>query len=230
MVKQTIVPPTRILIINPNSDDSMTRLILESARRCASPDTRVDCVSTPEAPIFIENYLDELQCGPGMVDIGRRESGDYDAFIVACHSDVNLDVLREIIDKPVVGIGQASMHAAAMLGHRFSVIQTTDHSVPMKEDLVRRYGLWEKCASVRAVVGNSDSLLGAVAEAAQRAVGEDGAEVIVLGCAGLSGLEKEIERRVGVPVVDGVACAVVLVEGLVRCGLTTSKVRKYRPE
>jgi Asp/Glu/hydantoin racemase len=60
------------------------------------------------------------------------------------------------------------------------------HSVPIKEDLVRRYGLWEKCASVRALVGSC--------------------------CAGLSGLEKEIERRVGVPVVDGVACAVVLVE------------------
>jgi len=219
----------KILLINPNGDRTMEAVIQAGARASASAETTVDCKSIPTAPKFIETYMDELQAGPGMAELLRRDEANYDAFVIACHSDVHMDALREMTRKPVLGIGQSSLHVAVMLGHSFSVIQTTAHSVPMKEDLVRKYGLWDNCASVRAV-SDYDPSISNVIKAARQAVDEDGAEVLVLGCAGLAGREKEVQDAVGVPVVDGVACATALAESLVRVGLTVSKRRKYRPD
>ena len=220
----------RILIINPNSDMNMEEKILKSALQVAGYTTTVHCQSTPGAPPFIENYLDEVLAGPGMVELLRANEDNYDAFIVACHSDVNMEVLREQTAKPVVGIGEASMKLATMLGHKFSVIQTTHHSVPMKEAVVRKYGLMEQCASVRAVDETSPlSMEGQIAAAARIALAEDGAEVLVLGCAGYAGLAEKLSADLGVPVLDGVACAVRLAEAFLACGLTTSKRRRYSP-
>lgn len=212
----------RILVVNPNSDRAMEAVIQTAARASVSGGATVDCKSVLTAPAFIETYMDELQAGPGMLDLLRREEANYDAFVIACHSDVHMHALREMTRKPVLGIGQSSLHVAAMLGHSFSVIQTTAHSVPMKEDLVRKYGLWDKCASVRAVRDDDPSIPNVI-KAARQAVDKDGAEVVVLGCAGLAGREKEVQDAAGVPVVDGVACATALAESLVRVGLTVSR-------
>lgn len=221
----------RILVINPNSDLSMEQVIAAGATEYACADTEVVCRSVPSAPEFIENYLDELLCGPGMVELVRQEEANYDAFIIACHSDVNIDVIREITAKLVIGIGEASMKLASMLGYKFSVIQTTTHSVPMKAELVKKYGLSEQCASIRSVdEGLPGTLVEKISSAAQRAVDQDEAEVIVLGCAGFAGLDKAVQSKVGVPVLSGVTCAVLVAEGLVRYGITTSKRCKYRPQ
>lgn len=220
----------RILIINPNSDTAMEAKILASGRGVAAAGTVVDCQSVFDAPPFIEDYLDELLAGPGMVRLLKKAEADYDAFIVACHSDVNIEVLREQTLKPVVGIGESSLKLATMLGHRFSVIQTTDHSVPMKEEVVRRYGVLEQCASVRSVDESSDlPMPEQIAAAAGLALAHDGAEVLILGCAGYAGLAEKLTAELGVPVLDGVACAVKVAEAFLACGLTTSKRRKYRP-
>jgi allantoin racemase len=219
----------RILIINPNSDVAMEDKILKSALSVACPQTVVHCKSTAGAPPFIENYVDESLAAPGMIKLVQENAPHYEAFIVACHSDVNMDVLREITDKPVIGIGESSMKVATMLGHKFSVIQTTVHSVPMKEEVVRRYGLLERCASIRAVDETGDSPPEKrIADAAMKAVLQDDAEVVVLGCAGFAGLAAALSAELGVPVVDGVASAVKLAEGFLACGLSTSKRRRYR--
>jgi allantoin racemase len=131
-------------------------------------------------------------------------------------------VLKEITDKPVVGIGQASMQMAAMLGHRFSVVSTAEHSIPNKEALVSRYHLAGQLASVRApspgmeAAPDEEKYL----DAARRALAEDGAEVIVLGCAGMTGLDKRLQRELGAPVLDGVVCALILASGLLFWGRT----------
>ena len=80
----------RILIINPNSDEGMTEAIQASAERFAKGDFEVVTLPTPEAPRFIETYEDEIRCGPGMLRIIRENEADYDAFIIACHSDSNI--------------------------------------------------------------------------------------------------------------------------------------------
>jgi allantoin racemase len=221
----------KILIINPNSSLEMTGKIKETALDFAAGAFDVDCLPTPGAPDYIETYEDQLKAAPGMIQLVRANEETCDAFIVACHCDPNLDAMKEITTKIVVGIGEASMKMASMLGHSFSVVTDTLHSIPNKEALARKYHLQDVLASARAPEGNSKGLSfeEKIFQAARAAVREDLAEVIVLGCAGMTGLDKRLQKQLGVPVLDGVVCALILASGLVQYGVSTSKARRYNP-
>jgi len=225
----------KILIINPNSDPEMTEAIRKTAENFVGRECEVVCKPTPGAPKFIETYKDEIKAAPGMVKLIKENDDTFDAFIIACHCDPNLDAMKEITKKPVVGIGEASMKIASMLGHRFSVISTSKHSIPNKEALIRKYHLQELLASVRVpqeeqdvmnVSGDEKKYL----QAAKSAIEEDMAEVIVLGCAGMTGLDKCLEAQLGIPVLDGIVCALIIAAGLAKYGVSTSKIRRYNPE
>jgi allantoin racemase len=222
----------KILIINPNSDPDMTSAIQKRAEHFANGGFEVKCQLTQGAPKFIETYEDEVKAAKGMIELVRENEDEFDAFVIACHDDPNLDVLKEIAEKPVVGIGEASMKIASMLGHRFSVIQTTEHSIPIKESLVRKYHLQDVLASVRVPRGGTkqQSDQEKYLKAARAAIEEDRAEVIVLGCAGMTGLDKRMQKELNVPVLDGVVCGLIIAMGLVKHGISTSKVRKYNPD
>jgi len=220
----------KILIINPNSDERMTEKIQKTADQFSEGDFEVVCTSTPGAPHFIETYEDQITAAPGMIQLLRENEASYDAFVVACHDDPNLDCLKEITEKPVIGIGEASMKIASMLGHKFSVISTTSHSVPLKEDLVRKYQLYHVLASVRAPGDIQGSDEEKYLKTAQLAIEEDMAEVIVLGCAGMTGLDTLLQENLHVPVIDGVVCALIIAAGLAKYGVSQSKIRKYSPE
>ncbi|MHA1123933.1 MAG: aspartate/glutamate racemase family protein [Candidatus Heimdallarchaeota archaeon] len=112
----------KILIINPNGDLGMTKAIQKTADSFAKGDYEVVCLSNPDAPSFIETYEDEVKTAPGVIRLVRENDEKFDAFINACHCDPNLDAMKEITKKPVVGIGEASMKIASMLGHKFSVV------------------------------------------------------------------------------------------------------------
>ncbi len=219
----------KILIINPNSDSRMTAAILKSAQRFAGTDFAAACMSTPGAPAFIETYEDQIKAAPGMIKLVRENEADFDAFIIACHCDPNLDALKEITKKPVIGIGEASMKIATMLGHRFSVISTDVHSIPNKQALIEKYQLQGLAASVRAPLEETAASTDEekYLRTARLAVEKDMAEVIVLGCAGLTGLDKRLQKEIGVPVLDGVICALIIAAGLVKYGVSTSKIRRY---
>ncbi len=203
----------KILIINPNSDQEMTKAIQETAEDYAGENFEVVCLPTPGAPKFIETREDEVLAAPGMIDLVKENNDKCDGFIIACHCDPNMDVIKEITDKPVIGIGEASMRIACILGHRFSIIQTTRESVPLKKALVRKYRLQDSLASVRAPqdISSESSDEKKYIEAARAAMAEDRADVIVLGCAGLTGLDKRMQKELGIPVLDGVLCALILI-------------------
>jgi allantoin racemase len=187
----------RILIINPNSDPNMTDAIRKSAVEFAGDRLEIVCKPTPGAPKFIETYEDDIAAAPGMMQLLRDHEEDCDAFVVACHGDPNLDAIKEATTKPVVGIGEASMKIASMLGHNFSVVTTAKRSVPPKEAQARKYHLQDLLVSVRAPEENAsdceDEEL--FLNLAKAAVAQDLAEVIVLGCAGLTGMDKLIRVR-----------------------------------
>ncbi len=219
----------KILIINPNSSPEMTADIDKSAQRYAAGEFEVTTVSTPGAPEYIDTYQDMAACQSGMIRLLRENMDKYDAFIDACACDPNLDVLKEISTKPVVGIGEASLKMATMLGHSFSVVSTGHRSTPNKYALIRRYGLEEFCASVKAP-GEQHAECDAYElylTTARRAIEEDMAEVIVLGCAGLCELVDKLQEELGVPVLDGVVCALIIATGMVKAGLSISKKRRY---
>jgi len=138
---------------------------------------------------------------------------------------------RELTDKPVIGIGEASMLFALPLGHKFSILSLKRKKIPQKEDLVKKYGFENRCASIRVtglgVVATDEEKREKLVQEGIKAVEEDGAEVLILGCAGMTGLDKEIGKIVGVPTIDGVVSALMIIESLIRYGVSTSKVGKY---
>ena len=120
----------KIFIINPNSDPEMADAIEKVAMEYAAGRYEVVCRCTPGAPKFIETYEDQIRAGAGMIQMVRENDAEYDAFIVGCHYDPNLDAIKEVTTKCVVGIGEASLKIATMLGHRFSLLTTDQHSIP----------------------------------------------------------------------------------------------------
>jgi allantoin racemase len=136
---------------------------------------------------------------------------------------------------PVIGIAEAAMLTACTLGYRFSILDVMKRTWPQLEDLQIRYGMKSRCASVRSVdlpvletETKSDHVIERLVVEGRKAVEEDRAEVILLGCAGMAGLDKDLEKALSVPVLDGVVCAVKMAEGLVDYQVFTSKINAYK--
>lgn len=225
----------RLLVINPNSTASMTEKIGRAASAAASPGTEIIAVNPPGGPVSIEGFYDEAMCVPGLLQV-IQSTPDADAVIIACFDDTGLDAARCLTDRPVIGIGEAAYHMASMISNKFSVVTTLARSVPALEHNLHRYGLAARCARVRssevAVLEleheGSDARRRISAEIG-RAVKEDRAEAIVLGCAGMADLASNLAAEHGLPVLDGVACAVRLAEAMTGLGLRTSRLGGYAP-
>jgi allantoin racemase len=231
-----------ILVVNPNTTASMTARIGAAARAAAAPGTRILAVNPTMGPASIEGYYDEALAVPGLLEEITRREREREAAragtplagtVIACFDDVGLDAARCVASGPVVGICEAAMQTASLLGGSFGVVTTLQRSVPALERLAQRYGVAGRCR-VRAadvpVLALEDPASGALdrlrAEIA-RSLNEDGAESVVLGCAGMADLARALGDEFGVPVVDGVSAAVKLVEGLAALGLRTSKRGGY---
>jgi allantoin racemase len=225
----------RLLVVNPNTTRSMTEKIGAAARAVASAGTEVIAVNPDDGPPSIEGYYDEVFAIPGLISEMRR-AGPVDATIIACFDDTGLDAARSFSPSPVIGIGEAAFHLASLVGGKFSAVTTLSRSVPAIEHSLVRYGLASRCVRVRAadvavleleVPGSAAR--GRISREIDRAIHEDGAEAIVLGCAGMADLAAELTREHDLPVIDGVAAAVKLAESLCALGLKTSKRGAYAP-
>ncbi|MEQ8326957.1 MAG: aspartate/glutamate racemase family protein [Parvibaculum sp.] len=225
----------RLLVVNPNTTLSMTQKIGEAARRVALPGTEIVAVSPQEGPASIEGYFDEALCLAGLLKtVGAH--ADADAIVIACFDDTGLDAVRCMTDAPVVGIGEAAFHAASFLSNKFAVVTTLSRSVPAIEHNLTRYGLATRCAKVRAsevavldLESNAGGARNSISGEIRKAIEDDHAEAIVLGCAGMTDFAASLAAEHGLPVIDGVAVAVALAESLVRVGLKTSRRGGYAP-
>ncbi|MCI8608725.1 MAG: aspartate/glutamate racemase family protein [Firmicutes bacterium] len=227
----------KIKLINPNTTQAMTDSILDAASRCKLPDTEVYAVSPKCGPDSIECFVDEYLAVPGVlkeiIDGDRKEGAD--AYVIACFGDPGLKAAREITHKPVIGIAEAAILTSGLLAPSFSILSVLDRSVRITEELVYSYGAERRCRSVRAtglsvLEFDRDPAAGmaALRREAEKAVREDGAECILLGCAGFVDFVAELREALGVPVLDGVVPAVKMAEALVGAGLTTSKVNTFK--
>jgi allantoin racemase len=225
----------RLVIVNPNTTASMTTKIGQAARAVATHGTEIIAVNPMMGPVSIEGYYDEAFSVPGLLaEIDKAEADGADGYVIACFDDTGLEAARAAAHAPVLGIGEAAFHVASLLAHRFSVVTTLSRSIAAIETNLMKYGLERRCARVRAAEvpvlaleepgSNARQRIAAEIELAKR---EDRAEAIVLGCAGMADLAAELSRDHGLPVVDGVAAAVKLAEGLAALGLKTSKLGAY---
>ena len=224
-----------INIVNPNTTASMTAKIGAAARVVAAPGTEILAVNSMQGPASIEGYYDEAMSLPGMLaEIGNGEAAGAGAHIIACFDDTGLEAARCLAQAPVIGIGEAAFHLASLIAHRFSVVTTLSRSIAAIETNLMKYGLDRRCAKVRAaevpVLALEDPASNArrdISAEIARAVREDRAGAIVLGCAGMADLAAALSAEHGLPVVDGVAAAVKLAEALSVLRLKTSKLDGY---
>ena len=225
----------KLLVVNPNTTAGMTERIGLAARAVAAAQTGITAVNPTSGPISIEGYFDEAFAVPGMLEeILKGEKAGMDATVIACFDDTGLEAARCCASGPVIGIGEAAFHLASLIAHRFSVVTTLSRSIAPIEGNLMKYGLDRRCARVRAcevpVLALDDPASGARAKLSaeiERAMAEEGAEAIVLGCAGMAELAGSLAREHGLPVIDGVAAAVKLAEALVALGHATSKRGPY---
>jgi allantoin racemase len=225
-----------VFVINPTITtrwhEDTQRTYAEAARQ----GTVIRVVTLDWGSASIESYRDEALVVPDILTkaIEAEQSG-ADAVIIDCMADPGLYAARELVSIPVVGPAQASMHLAAMLGHRFSVLTVSEQDVPEVAERAARYGLSAKLASARpfsipvlALDDDVDQTVSALVEVAEKAVREDGAHVVIPGCTGLAGLASRIQaglaaRNCEVPVLDPPCVALKLAESLVDLGQSHSR-------
>ncbi|RMC33641.1 aspartate/glutamate racemase family protein [Paracoccus alkanivorans] len=225
----------KLVVINPNSTQSMTDKIIASARAVAGHGIEIEGRTAHGAPASIEGHFDEVMCAAHLLrEVREAETAGADAIVVACFDDPAIGACREIATGPVLGICEAGIKAASMIATSFSIVTTLPRSVPIIEALVREYGLAHLCRRVRsaeipvlALEEHGSNTRRLVRDEIRRAVEEDGCEAVVLGCAGMSDLTEWLSRETGVPVIDGVTVATKFAEALVGSGLGTSKFGAY---
>jgi allantoin racemase len=227
----------RIVVTNCNTTREMTEEIVRGARAAAGPGTTVTGLTPGWGPESAESWLDSYLSAAAVMDALRTYTGPpYDAVVMAGFGEHGREGVRELVDVPVVDITEAAAHLACLLGRRYGVVTTLERSCGQIEDSLELAGVGRNCAAVVGTglgvldlgdVGRTEAAFLAAAERARRA----GAEVLVLGCAGMTGLQRTVGDKLGLPVVDGVGAAVKLAEGLVALGLTTSRAGSFaKPE
>jgi allantoin racemase len=212
----------RILLVNPNISDSVSDLIRSEARRSASPGTEIEVLTAPFGVAYIETRFEAIVGAYATAQVAAEHCGDFDAVVVAAFGDPGLGGLRELLPVPVTGMTEAALASAHLLGHRISIIAITPRIASWYREVVEGYGFRDRLASIRALDRPISSIGGVQQEHAQalkalaeRAVDEDGAEVIILAGAPLAGLARSLHGELPVPVVDGVSSAVRHAETLV---------------
>jgi allantoin racemase len=225
----------RIALLNPNATAAMTDKAAACARRVVGDGTEIVAVTNRSGPPSIESHYDEAMAVPGLLGaIAESERDGVDGYVIACFGDPGLDAARELARGPVLGIAEAGMHAATMVGRSFSIVTTLARTIGQAEHLVARYGYTAMCHSIYAcevpvleLDEPSSEARKLVVELCRRAVEVDQADSVLLGCAGMADFCDEVGEQVGVPVIDGVTAAVTFVDALLRLGLQTSTRSEY---
>ena len=215
---------SKILVINPNSSEAVTRGIdqaCEPLRMEGGP--AIEVATLKEGPPGIETQQHVDGVIPHLLQLVKNR-GDYDAFVVACYSDPGLHSLREAARKPVLGIAECGILTALTLGQRFGVIAILEQSIPRHLRYMGALGVMDRLAAELPVglgvaeLADEARALGRMAEVGRTLRERHGANVIVMGCAGMARYRKSLQRAVGVPVVEPTQAAVAMSIGRVRLG------------
>jgi allantoin racemase len=231
----------KIKVINPTTTGVTDPETEKEFAGYAFPGTEISVVHLDYGPASIECELDEAICVPDFLRKAKQaEAEGYDAVISDCFGDPAVKPAREVLNIPVVGAAEASMHFAASLGERFSVVTVLPNIAPTIRNNAAQYGIDKKLASVRNVnipvlaLRDKNKLVKALHREMLAAIKEDHAHVLVLGCTGMMGVAKEVEKRLkrdghDVPVIDPVAASLKFAESLVSMGVKQSRLTYMPP-
>jgi len=213
----------RILVINPNSTEAVTRGIDQAVEPLRMPGgPAIDCVTLKEGPPGIETQQHVDGVVAPMLNLMRAKESQYAAFVIACYSDPGLHSLREATRKPVLGIAECGILTALTLGQKFGVIAILQQSIPRHLRYVCALGLSERLAAelpvgLRVVeLSDEAKTFGRMVEVGKALRERHGADVLVMGCAGMARYRKPLQDEIGIPVVEPTQAAVAMAIGRVR--------------
>lgn len=225
----------RLLLVNPNTSVELTEIMAEVARAAVSPGVSVEAITASRGVPYIATRAEALIGGAVALEMLAEREGEFDAAILAAFGDPGLGGAREMMRGPVVGLAEASLLTACMVGGRFSIVSFSPTLGPWFRECVEGHKLTGRLASIR-LLESPFSAIGAVrdekeallVDLARRAVEEDGADVIVLAGAPLAGLAARVRDRIDVPVIEGVAAAAKQAELLAGLNLRKAVKGAYR--
>jgi allantoin racemase len=225
----------RILIVNPNTTEEVTSLMLDAGRAAASPGVGVDAITAPRGLPYIVSRAEAQIGGAVALEMLAEARGGYDAAILAAFGDPGLFGARELFEFPVIGISEAAMLTACMLGGRFLIVTFAREFCGWYRDCVAMHRLEERCAGVVAL----DRGFGSLEESretnwpelmtlANAAIAERDADVAILAGAPLAGLAPQARELIRVPVIDPIVAAVKQAEALVALGTTKASRGSFK--
>ena len=225
----------KLLLVNPNLTQAVTDAVAAAARGAARPDTEIIAVGGTFGPQVIGSRAENALAAHGVLDLVASHSDGVDAVVLAVSLDTALWACRELLDKPVVGMTEAALLTASMLGTRIGVLTYGARLGPVYRELVEAYGLGSRLAGVETVdvtpqqtFSEPDRVLAAVRAGALRLI-EQGAEAVILAGAAMAEMAPKLQGAVPVPLLDGVACAVGLAEMLVTLELPRPRIGSLAP-
>jgi Asp/Glu/hydantoin racemase len=209
----------RILVINPNSNTSVTAGIESAVSAQRKPGRLgIDCVTLEEAPFGIETDEDIAAVVPMIASRISAGRDDYDAFVIACYSDPALTECRALVSRPVFGIQESAVLLCTSQERRFGVLALGRESIRRHIAYVRSMGMQDLHAGERPLcisvdeAANDPATIDRIIASGRELIDEDGAEILILGCAGMARHRRAAQEALGVPVIDPVQAAVELAE------------------
>jgi len=200
-------------------------------------DTELSVGKIPWGPPVIEQHYDDIWAElPTLLEAEKAEREGYDGVLIQCAGDPAVRAIREKLSIPTVGLMEAAVHLAYILGRRFSIITTLEAGVAATEDLLRLYDCTTRCVSIR-VLGltvqelmDKEKTFDATLREADISVKQDRADVLIMGCALMTGLQDVIMERLGVPVIEPHIAALKATEDLIAMRLSHSRLAYRAPQ
>ncbi len=225
----------RILLLNPNTTQSVTQRLADAAAKVISPGTTLVPLTAPRGVPYIATRA-EAQIGGGVaLEMLAEHHRSADAAIIAAFGDPGLLGARELFDIPIVGMAEAAMLTACMLGRKFVIVTFAMALTPWYEETVALHGLRSRCAGIRMLDDSFRSISDVqeekedlLVDLANRSIVETSADVVIFGGAPLAGLADKVKHRIPVPVVDQVQAAVRQAETLAILNVNKATVGTMR--
>jgi allantoin racemase len=216
----------RLLLVNPNMTQAVTDRVVAEARHCAGPDATLHGVTAGFGVAIVSTEAEAAIAAHAALDLLATHAGNCDGAVVAMSFDAGAMAARRLLPIPVLGITEAALHTACLLGRRFGMIVSGAVSVPMYLDLLDASGLRPRMAGMEVIeLSGIDAYLDSAAieakllEAANTLAARPEIEAIVICGAATAGAARRLQLHCPVPLIDGVAAATAQVIALVRLGL-----------
>ncbi len=214
----------RIVVINPNSNTDVTAAMDRNLDRLRFSDgPAIDCETLEDAPPGIETARHADQVVGPLCDLVAREDEQTDAFVIACFGDPGLASVRETTTKPVIGIGEGGITAALNHGEHYGIVTNLPEDIKPGLRQIRMLGLEARLAGIEAAgvavvdLDDVDRSTAGLRAAAER-LKDKGADVLVLGCAGMVPYGPDLEAGLNLKVIDPIHAATGIAMTMVQAG------------